>query len=387
MWLRKIAQNVSDTQYLSRQYLRQNPGFVPEFAVFQSSDFPHVFLGGEDDYAEAEVLAGQPICSAVDCRNLPEISSSSESMDTSQVQPEFNALVADVISKIQDVDCPLFVYCEAGINRSVAVLSTAISQLTNKSFEEAFQEIKQARGVSGVQDPYYVLGLKYDGTSDSDQQIVDELDQDWTHDWPDLSLKLPENAEHLPTTAQTEIPPDFPDDLLGDMDLLHQEKQWRQAVSTPGSLVTHDEYGWTGKVIELRGDPVNDGMVLVEYPLSAQEAEHLGADEGLVVQRFHRPLDLSPTMQLASPFRHASSWLQKIAQQKLLVIARGPSGSGKSRMTKEISGQYGAPVFSSDDFFMINGEYQFDRDYVGDAHFWNQGRVEEAMQGDMPVIV
>lgn len=36
---------------------------------------------------------------------------------------------------------------------------------------------------------------------------------------------------------------------------------------------------------------------------------------------------------------------------------------------------------------MVNGKYQFDRDYVGDAHFWNQGRVEEAMQGDVPVIV
>lgn len=81
------------------------------------------------------------------------------------------------------------------------------------------------------------------------------------------------------------------------------------------------------------------------------------------------------------------NWLQKLSQQKLLVVVRGPSGSGKSRMTKEFSEQYNAPVFSSDDFWMTNGEYQFDPDYVGESHFWNQGRVEEAMQGDELVII
>ncbi len=81
------------------------------------------------------------------------------------------------------------------------------------------------------------------------------------------------------------------------------------------------------------------------------------------------------------------NWMQKLSQQKLLIVVRGPSGSGKSHMTKQISEQYNAPVFSSDDFWMINGEYQFDREYVGDSHFWNHGRVEESMQGDEPVII
>lgn len=81
------------------------------------------------------------------------------------------------------------------------------------------------------------------------------------------------------------------------------------------------------------------------------------------------------------------NWMQKLSQQKLLVVARGPSGSGKSRMTEKISEQYDAPVFSSDDFWMSSGTYQFDREYVGESHFWNQGRVEEAMQGDVPVII
>lgn len=76
-----------------------------------------------------------------------------------------------------------------------------------------------------------------------------------------------------------------------------------------------------------------------------------------------------------------------MSQQKLLIVVRGPSGSGKSRMTEDISEQHNAPVFSSDAFWMINGEYKFDREYIGEAHFWNQGRVEEAMQSNTPIIL
>ena len=46
---------------------------------------------------------------------------------------------------------------------------------------------------------------------------------------------------------------------------------------------------------------------------------------------------------------------------KKLIISRGPSGSGKSRMAKELSEQHGnAPIFSSDDFFMKDNIYEFD---------------------------
>jgi len=82
-----------------------------------------------------------------------------------------------------------------------------------------------------------------------------------------------------------------------------------------------------------------------------------------------------------------TNWMQKMSQQqqKLFVIVRGPSGSGKSRMIKEIGKN--VPVFSTDDFWMINGTYQFDEERIGEAHSWNQGRVEEAMQGSVPIVI
>lgn len=84
------------------------------------------------------------------------------------------------------------------------------------------------------------------------------------------------------------------------------------------------------------------------------------------------------------------SWLKKLMSnnQKQLIIARGPSGSGKSRMAKELSAQHGnAPIFSSDEFFMKNGIYEFDVRSLGDAHKWNQTRVEDSMSKGVPVVI
>ena len=79
----------------------------------------------------------------------------------------------------------------------------------------------------------------------------------------------------------------IPDDLSGDVNLLDDERRWREAVSVPGSLVKHDEEQWVGTVIELRGDPVNGGKVLVEHHMNGQP-----------VQRFYSALALSPAMNI-----------------------------------------------------------------------------------------
>lgn len=81
------------------------------------------------------------------------------------------------------------------------------------------------------------------------------------------------------------------------------------------------------------------------------------------------------------------NWLEKVSQEKVLFISRGPSGSGKSQLAKDLATQFNAPVFSTDDFWMSSGTYQFDPAYIDYAHFWNQGRVEESIQGGVPVII
>jgi hypothetical protein len=81
------------------------------------------------------------------------------------------------------------------------------------------------------------------------------------------------------------------------------------------------------------------------------------------------------------------NWIQKMSQQKVLVITRGPSGSGKSTMVEQLSSELNAPVFSSDNFFMINGKYQYEPNLIGRAHAWNEREVEKAMMKGVPALI
>lgn len=79
------------------------------------------------------------------------------------------------------------------------------------------------------------------------------------------------------------------------------------------------------------------------------------------------------------------NWYKK-AQEKIMYITRGISGSGKSTLAKSL-GENGV-VFSADDFFMVNGEYQFDPEKIKDAHIWNQLRAFNALKnGISPIVV
>jgi len=65
---------------------------------------------------------------------------------------------------------------------------------------------------------------------------------------------------------------------------------------------------------------------------------------------------------------------------------RGLPGSGKSFKAKKLAGDKGV-VFSTDDFFMIGGKYQFDAKLLGDNHEKNYKRAVEAMKEGKPLII
>ncbi|XP_053528329.1 NEDD4-binding protein 2 isoform X2 [Artibeus jamaicensis] len=73
----------------------------------------------------------------------------------------------------------------------------------------------------------------------------------------------------------------------------------------------------------------------------------------------------------------------------ILVLLRGLPGSGKSFLARTLQEDNPSGIIlSTDDYFYINGQYQFDAKYLGEAHEWNQNRAKEAFEKKVsPIII
>lgn len=73
-----------------------------------------------------------------------------------------------------------------------------------------------------------------------------------------------------------------------------------------------------------------------------------------------------------------------------LTIIRGLPGSGKSTLAKALRIAYGHLTtvhFEADQFFVVDGKYQFDGMRIGEAHAWCQTEVDNALFYKQDVIV
>lgn len=180
-WFKKIAQTFTDTSYWGRKFINQNPQFQGQLDVYQSQDFPHVFLGGQDELDDVIAKTNQEVCAIIDCRDLPEISPDDLYWDYdkyNQVKQQFDRKVQQVIAQIQGNQCPVYVHCAAGINRSVAVLAAALSSLTGKNVDSLLAEMKKSRMIINPQDPYYLMATEASphATSTQKRRTMQEID-------------------------------------------------------------------------------------------------------------------------------------------------------------------------------------------------------------------
>lgn len=73
---------------------------------------------------------------------------------------------------------------------------------------------------------------------------------------------------------------------------------------------------------------------------------------------------------------------------KMLYLIRGLPGSGKSTIAKKLTSLLDCGHYEADMFFMVDGEYRWNAEFVGHAHHWCRSRAEQDMsQGVENVII
>jgi NEDD4-binding protein 2 len=71
-----------------------------------------------------------------------------------------------------------------------------------------------------------------------------------------------------------------------------------------------------------------------------------------------------------------------------LILMRGVSGSGKSTLAEKICAeQSSAVIVSTDDYFIVEGQYRFDPKKLGEYHAANVNRTETFMVENCPCII
>jgi len=71
-----------------------------------------------------------------------------------------------------------------------------------------------------------------------------------------------------------------------------------------------------------------------------------------------------------------------------LILMRGVSGSGKSTLAEKICAEQSfAVIVSTDDYFVVEGEYRFDPKKLGEYHAANVSRTEDAMVERCPCVI
>lgn len=167
-WFNKIS-----TSFLGAPSLRGLKLYNPEKMesldnVYRSKDFPHVYLGGAEDLERVKELAGS-VCSVIDVsQNLPEYKTwDDESRE--RIKPIFDSLVNQVANEITSKTCPIFVHCQVGMNRSAAVLASAISDLTGRHVFDVLKEMKSQRGVISPHDIYLYLASLHSSPEEQEE--------------------------------------------------------------------------------------------------------------------------------------------------------------------------------------------------------------------------
>ncbi|KKN50719.1 hypothetical protein LCGC14_0629800 [marine sediment metagenome] len=161
---------------------------------------PVVFLGGNDkgDVEQVKAISGSFPCIRINVAaqepqfsyNLPpaDISFTLPEFPTWDLQTyertknEFNKAVQTTVKAIQHStpECPLYIHCVAGINRSASVLAAALTEISGQPLINILRDMKTRRSIVSPHDAYFMMATDY-SPADSPEwkaNVQRELDMD-----------------------------------------------------------------------------------------------------------------------------------------------------------------------------------------------------------------
>ncbi len=219
-WFRKIS-DYSGRSDLSSEFY-EDPVYPKNDAskIYQApAPFDNVFLGGyypnADFEEEIREITGQDVCVTMDVRKLPEPEQWSQDYHDLIFKHLFEPSVKELIGHIRSVSCPIYIFCSAGANRPVSILTAALANLTGKSVDDILGEMKRERGMIGPHDAYYLMAAQ---SSPADQHRIPELKKA-------LNITKPEEDE-ISTVDALDPQNEFEDQLIAQRD------NWIQRLSS-----------------------------------------------------------------------------------------------------------------------------------------------------------
>ena len=168
-WFSKISVNISGPIQLppltKDQFLdtyNEILHYGPSSNVYKPNDiFECVFLGGADDIQRAsEISGGFAPENIIDVRSLPELPTWN-SEDFVNIGPSFQSFADIVLNKLTSGECPIYVHCAVGANRSASVLAAVLSRITSRPLLDVISEMKEQRSDVAPDTAYYLLAYMY----------------------------------------------------------------------------------------------------------------------------------------------------------------------------------------------------------------------------------
>lgn len=143
-------------------------------------------------------------------------------------------------------------------------------------------------------------------------------------------------------------------------------------------------------VTQPQSQPANPIQPSVSYAASASQPAQATGAIPKIVQKPVQHNDSLWTNQIKEILVHHNQG------NRILILMRGVPGSGKSHLARQIINMMFGPspnhyktyILSTDDYFMVRGQYQYDKYRLSEAHSWNHNRAKSALRSGLsPVII